>query len=499
MEKEVLIVGAGPTGLALAIGLERHGVPFRLIEQHDGPGTTSRAMVVHARTLEFYRQFGLAHRLVEAGIVENAVHIYKDRMEVGTIPLGEMGTGISPYPYLLSLAQDVHESILVEYLGSKGVRVEWQTKLMSFEEKEDHIEAEICSQGEASHASFAYVCGCDGAHSTVRHQLGLDFPGGTYSQMFFVADAENTQPFKGMSAGFRGSEFNLALNIRTTGTVRLIGVIPPHLIDPEPPAEFDPLIPHVESVLPVKVGRVNWYSPYKVHHRVAESFRRGRTFILGDAAHIHSPAGGQGMNTGIGDAFNLAWKLALVMQGRMDRSILDTYEPERIAFARKLVATTDRIFREAVNRKRFRNIIMPHVLPKLVQFSKVRRMLFKVISQTRIRYPDSPLSEGKSGRIEAGDRLPWIRMEDGDNFEPLVSVDWQLHVYGHPNGEVKQLSDRSGIPLHHARWTKGMKRKGIRKNAAYLIRPDGHVGVATTTGNVGRIEGYIKRFNLKME
>ena len=498
MENEVLIVGAGPTGLALAIGLEKQGVPFRIIEQNDGPGRTSRAMVVHARTLEFYRQFGLAHRLTEAGIVEDAVHIYKDRLEVGKIPLGEMGTGITPYPYLLSLAQDVHESILVEYLASKGIRVEWQTELISFEEEEDHIEAVIQNHSGNSRSRYAYVCGCDGAHSTVRHQLDLDFPGGTYSQIFFVADAENTQPFKGMSAGFRGSEFNLALNIRTTGTVRLIGIIPPHLIDPEPPQVFSPLIPHVESVLPIKVGEVNWYSPYRVHHRVADKFRKGRAFILGDAAHIHSPAGGQGMNTGIGDAFNLSWKLACAIKGRMDPAILDTYETERIAFARKLVATTDRIFREAVNRKRFRNIMMPYIFPRVVQSYKVRRILFKIISQTRIRYPDSELSTGRSGGIRGGDRLPWLPIEEGDNFEPLTSVDWQLHVYGRPAKNIRHLSDRSGLPLHYTRWTRDMKKKGIKRNSAFLVRPDGHVGVAATTANIRPIEEYLERFNLKM-
>ncbi|GAA3720792.1 FAD-dependent monooxygenase [Salinicoccus jeotgali] len=467
MTTPVLIVGAGPTGLALAVGLEKHNVPFRIIEQNASSGTTSRAIAVHARTLEFYRQFGLAERLRDAGIVEDAVHIHKDKKEVGRIPLGEMGRGITPYPYLLSLAQDVHESILVEYLESKGIDIEWQSSLVSFKDKGDHVKAIIDSCGERSASTFQYVCGADGAHSTVRHQLGLDFPGGTYSQMFFVADVENTQSFKGMSAGFQGSEFNLAVNIRTSGTVRLIGVIPSYLMNPDPPETFTPLIPHVESVLPVKVGTINWYSSYKVHHRVAESFKVGRAFILGDAAHIHSPAGGQGMNTGIGDAFNLAWKLTFTVQGRMDAAVLDSYEPERMAFARKLVATTDKVFKEAVNRKRFRNIIMPYVLPQLMRFAAVRRMLFKIISQTRIHYRDSPLSTSRSGSIQGGDRLPWIRLADGDNFSPLASVDWQLHVYGRLNAKVKALSDRSGLPLHHTPWTKEMKQKGIRKMPPY--------------------------------
>ncbi len=142
--------------------------------------------------------------------------------------------------------------------------------------------------------------------------------------------------------------------------------------------------------------------------------------------------------------------------------------------------------------------MMPHILPRVVQSYKVRRMLFKIISQTRIRYPDSELSTGRSGGIRGGDRLPWLPIEEGDNFEPLTSVDWQLHVYGRPAKNIRHLSDRSGLPLHYTRWTGDMKKKGIKRNAAFLVRPDGHVGVAATTANIRPIEEYLERFNLKM-
>ncbi|MFC3418726.1 FAD-dependent monooxygenase [Salinicoccus hispanicus] len=498
MEKEVLIVGAGPTGLALGLGLEKQGVPFRIIDKNTGPGTTSRAMVIHARTLEFYRQLGVAHKLTDAGIVEDAVHLYKNRQAVARVPLGEMGRGLSPYPFVLSLAQDIHESILIEHLKSKGIEVEWQTSLVDFEEKADHLEAAISRNGRQCDSRFAYICGCDGAHSTVRKQLNIGFPGGTYSQVFFVADTVNEKPFKGFSAGFRGSDFKLALNIRTTGNVRLIGIIPESLLEDGPPETFSPLIPHVEKVLPVKVGKVNWYSSYKVHHRVAEIFRQGRVFILGDAAHIHSPAGGQGMNTGIGDAFNLAWKLAMVLQNRMDARILETYETERITFARKLVATTDRAFQLVIGSRMIRNIVIPKVIPKLFGIRKLRMQVFKMLSQTKLSYRDSPLSRGKVGGIRAGDRLPWIRMDDGDNFEPLESADWQMHVYGKPNTSIKRLSDIYGIPLHYTSWTQEMKHRGVKKDSAFLVRPDGHIGVATTTRHTDVIKQYVEEYDIRM-
>ena len=165
----------------------------------------------------------------------------------------------------------------------------------------------------------------------------------------------------------------------------------------------------------IEVDRVNWFSTYRVHHRVADHFGKGRAFLLGDAAHIHSPVGGQGMNTGIGDAVNLAWKLAAVLHGRADASILDSYEPERIAFARRLVATTDRAFTGVTSRGALARLvrlrIVPLVIPPLFKLSPVRRLMFRTISQTAVNYRGSSLSEGRAGDVHGGDRLPWVKME----------------------------------------------------------------------------------------
>ena len=190
--------------------------------------------------------------------------------------------------------------------------------------------------------------------------------------------------------------------------------------------------------LGIAVNRVNWFSTYRVHHRVADRFRRGRVFLLGDAAHVHSPVGGQGMNTGIGDAVNLSWKLAAALRGASP-SILDSFEPERIAFARRLVASTDRAFTVATSPggiARFMRIaVVPRLLPMLARFTAVRRYMFRTVSQTAINYRATPLSQGAAGNVQAGDRLPWVpptgaAAESGDNFTPLESLDWQVHVYG---------------------------------------------------------------------
>src|SRR6185437_5450321 len=212
-----------------------------------------------------------------------------------------------------------------------------------------------------------------------------------------------------------------------------------------------------ERQLDIKVVDVNWFSTYKVHHRVAEHFRAGRAFLLGDAAHIHSPAGGQGMNTGIGDAINLGWKLAQVVQRRAAPSVLDTYEPERIGFARSLVSTTDRAFTplvgEGISGEVTRRIIAPLIFSVATRFAPTRHAIFRLISQARIHYPESPLSQGSTGHVHGGDRLPWLGRGEQDNFAPLRSLDWQLHVYGDAEEGLSSTAQQIGLPMHRFPWS----------------------------------------------
>ena len=506
MKPKVLIVGAGPTGLVMALALQKQGIPFRMIDKNAGPGTASRAMAVHARTLELYNQFGLAGQLIEAGIKVKSIQIYKDAKPVSRVVLGDkMAKNISPYPYILSLAQDEHEAILIEHLKAGGVKIEWETELVAFEESDGRVHVITQRHGIKETHSYDYLCGCDGAHSTVRKTLGLDFPGGTYEQVFFVADVKTKFPLQGMGPGFSGEEFCLAFNIRDTKHVRLIGLMPKEISSRAIPSEFTPLIPWVEKMVPVKIEEVNWYSSYKVHHRVSEKFRAGRVFLAGDAGHIHSPAGGQGMNTGIGDAMNLAWKMAAVLQKKADEKILDSYEEERLSFAKELVATTDRLFKGMVQvlegknlpAKFYKEVIIPYVTPKLVKFPRVKERLFKRISQTQLNYRSSMLSAGKIGHLHGGDRLPWVQTGFKDNFQHLKSVDWQLHVYGEATAALRRLASSSGILLHEEKWTKDIARKtGVLENSVFLVRPDGYIAVAASHREVDKIQAYLDKFSI---
>jgi hypothetical protein len=279
------------------------------------------------------------------------------------------------------------------------------------------------------------------------------------------------------------------LPVRSRGMQRLIGIMPP-----EAPSDagFDAVRPVLEPLLGIEVEQLNWFSTYRVHHRVAAHFRVGRCFIGGDAAHIHSPAGGQGMNTGIGDAINLAWKLADVLHGRAAPALLDTYEAERIVFARKLVATTDRAFQLIVSQgaggQLLRSWLLPHVFPVLTGFAAARRTLFKTLSQVQIHYPDSPLSGGRAGDMIGGDRLPWLPLADGqDNFGALQTLDWQLHVYGRPDPVLAAAAQALHLPLHAYPWRDTAGQVGLLEDAAYLVRPDMHIALALPRQEVDSI------------
>lgn len=499
MNNEVLIVGAGPSGLAMAISLSNQGVPYKIIDKNEGPGTASRAMSIQSRVLEFYQQFGFADRIVENGIEADTLNLYKDKKAIAQIPVGKIGKGMSPYPYVLTLPQDIHEKILVDELEKLGGHIDWNHELVSFTDEDNIVTAKIQSpDGSISPQTFSYICGCDGASSVVRKSLDIDFPGGTYRQTFFVADIENGTELKGSSMGFHDNYFCMGFPVRTTGQLRLIGLVPDDLkVDGDGPKDFNTLIPHAERILPIKVNKVNWYSSYRSHHRVAETFRVGRAFICGDAGHIHSPAGGQGMNTGISDALNIAWKLAAVLKGNASTNLLDTYEPERIKFAQKLVSTTDKAFQIMANSRTVKNFVIPFFAPKLLRFNVLKKLMFKTISQTNLNYQQSELSTGEYGKIKGGDRLPWIYDKNIDNFEPLKSYDWQIHVYGDVTQDVKKLANVSGLQLYNVSWNSSMNAKGIKENSVFLVRPDCYVSVATDIQNLEPIKNMIHKYSIR--
>jgi 2-polyprenyl-6-methoxyphenol hydroxylase-like FAD-dependent oxidoreductase len=497
---DVLIAGAGPTGLVLALWLTRLGVRVRIVDKTAEPGTTSRALAVQARTLEFYSQVGLAEAAVERGRKTIAANLWVAGKRAAHAVLGEMGKGLSPFPFALIFPQDEHERLLVERLNQAGVQVERRTELIKFEDAGGRVVAWLRGpDGNQETCQAAYIAGCDGAHSTVREALQLGFPGGVYNHLFYVADVE-------ASGATVNGELNIALDrtdflivfpLKGEGRVRLIGTVRQETEQQRDELSWNDVSKRVLAWLPIDVKQVNWFSTYRVHHRVAGHFRKGRAFLLGDAGHIHSPVGGQGMNTGIGDAVNLAWKLAAVLQGRADASLLDSYEPERIGFAQRLVATTDRAFTAVTSSGALARLIRLHLVPLLLapiyRLTAARRLMFRTVSQTAVNYRGSSLSVGHAGAVHGGDRLPWVNaaLNGSDNFTPLTSLAWQVHVYGEAKSEIRRLCDERGLPLHVFPWRPETRRTGLRRNAVYLVRPDGYVALADREGSAGAVASYL--------
>jgi 2-polyprenyl-6-methoxyphenol hydroxylase-like FAD-dependent oxidoreductase len=456
-------------------------------------------LAVQARTLEFYRQLGIDQELVAGGVKIANLNFWVRGAIAARVPLQQIGEGLSPYPFALVFPQDAHEKLLIKHLAALGVKVERQTELLRFEQNETAVQATLkLPNGSEQVCGTTYLAGCDGASSTVRETLGIGFPGGTYSGLFYVADVEATGSATDdqLHADLEDADFALVFPLQGKGRIRLVGSLREGTTREEKPT-FDDVKDKAVQHLKLHVTKVNWFSTYRVHHRVAQRFREGRAFLLGDAAHVHSPVGGQGMNTGIGDAVNLAWKLAAVLKGNAAEEILDTYEPERIGFAQRLVATTDRAFtlvtKQSAVAQFVRTRVVPRVVPLLFRVPPLRRFMFKTLSQIAVNYRASALSCGKAGGVTGGDRLPWIELGDGkDNFAPLASIRWQVHVYGKPRAKLDETCAELHLSLHLFPWRQQMSRAGLCQGALYLVRPDGYVALADRDSSPERLQNYFR-------
>jgi 2-polyprenyl-6-methoxyphenol hydroxylase-like FAD-dependent oxidoreductase len=516
MDTDVLIVGGGPTGLMLANQLGRRGVRAMIIDRHSGPARQSRAMAVHARTLEIYSKLGIAERSLELGKRGNAANMWAGGERKARIPLGDIGKSLSPFPFVLMLGQDDNERILGERLRDWGMVVQWNTELVAFEQSPERVTATL-KQPDGAHrkVTAAYMAGCDGGRSAVRELSGITFPGAPYEHVFFVADTEATGPMVPgeLNVYLLRDGFHLFFPMRGTDRWRVIGILPKRLRG-KTDLTFEETVPalRLEAGAGLSFKRCSWFSTYRIHHRRAERFRNGRCFLLGDAAHVHSPMGGQGMNTGLQDAYNLAWKLALVVSGQAEPALLDTYEAERIPVANRLLGTTDRAFTLVVSDNRVAAIFRTQIMARIVAFAmtleRVRRLAFRTLSQTGIAYHQSPLSRTLGGLCDGaprgGDRFPWLHLRLSPNgpiedlFRKLDDMRFNLVVIGQPapSEQLGELVSIHRIPddAHNVQELAGAR---IPKQAFYLLRPDGHVGLAGTRLEPGAVARYLSESHIR--
>jgi 2-polyprenyl-6-methoxyphenol hydroxylase-like FAD-dependent oxidoreductase len=476
---EVLIVGAGPTGLSLAAQFHRYGIPFHIVDEKDGPTKLSKAVVVQARSIEIFRELGLGGEALSHGKVTNALNFYYKGKKRAHLDLSQMGKGLSAYPFVLSLEQSKTERLLADHLAGHGTRIDWNTAFESFIQDAGGISATLRGASGRYSVRASYLVGCDGASSPIRHAAGLGFQGDTVPKIFYVADVSLTSPVICKDEVFvflipKG--FVVFFPMDGAGHYRMIGILPDVAPDQVENLTFDDVKKSLAGQLSIEVryDDLHWFSHYKVHSRKADSFSEGRVFLAGDAAHIHSPAGGQGMNTGIQDAYNLAWKLALVLKGAAGARILDSYSFEREANARKLLHTTDAIFDYMAGTTGLRNFVRLHIFPHIAHFiGKTRianRFLFPFVSQIGIAYPESPLTvKSRVGNVCAGDRMPYFRLPDGrDIFDVISEPGFKLLYFGvnAPPDPPFPLITMPDVP---EKWF------GKAREFYLLLRPDNHI------------------------
>lgn len=409
----VLIVGAGPTGLAAALALARARIAVRLIDRAPEPGRHTRAIGIQARTLELFEQHRIVEPFLELGHRAHAANLYSNGQRRARLDFDPLFTR---YPYLLFLDQTVTERILTESLAAFGVEIERGCELLEFTQGSAGVSAEVrCANGRIESMRAAYLIAADGAHSTVRHKLGMKFEGETLEQSFLLADVAAETPWlddefhvfassDGLAAlfPFGGGRWRLIADHKAVLPAAPEGTMPVPTLD-ECRAIAGQRIHH-----PVSLSDMTGASYFGVNSRMVRQMRVERVFFAGDAAHVHSPAGAQGMNTGIQEAFNLGWKLARVLTGGAPERLLDTYHAERHPIERLVLQQTSFMTQLAEADHGPLKLLRERVMPVLVALGPLRDAAREAVSELSIQYRRSPLTleHGLDGGPRAGERAP---------------------------------------------------------------------------------------------
>lgn len=487
IDTQVIVVGAGPTGLMAANQLQRFGIDYRIIDSKSGPTKESRAIAVTARSLEIYQQMGLSDEVVNNGQRILEAQVISQGKAKATINIGELGKGLSDFSYLLAYEQNKNETLLAAQLKQD---ILWQHKFIKLNEYENNISSLIhdLQKDEQLEIKAKYLIACDGASSLVRHQLNFSFEGGTYDHKFFVVDTRFDWPEAQHRVMIAPGEDNFCafLPLKGSNSFRIVGTLPAQLSESDS-IVFDDLKQVINNTIGRNINytQVNWFSIYKLHHRMVDKFKKGNVFLAGDAAHIHSPAGGQGMNTGLQDAYNLVWKLALVLKGQADSSLLETYNEERLPFARFLLRFTDQGFTRATSQDflscSIRKYLLPILAPQFGLIAGSKPFLFKTVSQTAWTYKDSSLSRKFSKqrlKFKAGDRVPYFAEQ---SIYPLLNKASHHMICISDSvaseAQKKKIIDAYAFPIEwidqpmDEKW----KKLGVKRPLLILVRPDNYI------------------------
>ena len=477
---DVIVVGAGPVGLTAALQLARRGVSVRVVDAAVGPATTSRALGTHARSLEIYDQLGILGDIAPHGTRVNAFIPQADRVMRLDFDFGDL---VTRFPYMFDIDQVITERVLRGHVGSAGIGVEWNTELESFQQDEDGVTATLRS-GDGSDAGqetvrARYLWGCDGGHSTVRKSLELPLVGEA-AHTWLIADAivHTDLDRDGVHWMFPAGGALMAFPFPDPGKWRLLDTTGEG--EPEHPEQ---IARQFSTKLSQALGRdtivdsLSWASKFTVQQRAVPAMHVGRCFVSGDAAHVHSPASGQGMNTGIQDAYNLAWKLAMVVHGHADAVLLDTYDAERVPIGQALLASTGEVMETAMVDKPTGDTED--------SYRGFMRQLIRNMSGLSIAYPDSPLTvpgdeSGEGPR--PGQRLTQISAADAQSpgwtaLRALLRTSaWHLLVFAgskHATSQDQVTAETMSLPAWLDKVT--ISRRRLDEDDHGVWDPDGRV------------------------
>ena len=489
-ETDVLIVGAGPVGLTLAAELARRGVHSRLIDQSAGPSTTSKAIAIQPRTLEIFQHMGLVDEILARGAMVGAGNFYWNGRPFARVDFSEID---SPYRFILDLPQNETEEVLLEHIARHGLTVERDTRLLRFGQDDEGVSADVVRSSGSETIRSSYVVGCDGAYSTVRHALGLEAHGSPNPELLILADADVDWLYPHELHVFMHADGFLACFPLNARRYRLIADV----TDQEPPAanhERPPkaTLERFRDIIrrradnDAKISDVTWLAGFRIRHQVVNEYGKGRVFVAGDAAHVPSPAGGQGMNTGIQDACNLAWKIQLALRGRAAGGLLESYSAERAPIGRSVVALSDRIGH--------------------TPDSDVSKLVGQ-ISEIAIHYRESPIvgeDWHRNGGPAPGDRAPVVEGLDRSAHHLLMFTGEEPDL--EMLARLRALTPRDLVypaliasrpiewdaPVIVDRDHRLHRKYGATSACLYLLRPDGYVGYRASPPNPTRLAAYLK-------
>jgi 2-polyprenyl-6-methoxyphenol hydroxylase-like FAD-dependent oxidoreductase len=511
---DVLVVGGGPVGLVAGAELARRGVRVRVIDKLAQPTDQSRAIAVHARSLDMLDRMGIVDQMLSTGIKATAMQLYAGHSKLFRVPLGGVD---SAFPFTLTTAQTETERVLGEHLESLGVQVDRGVELVALTQDADAVHLALRGpDGSTEQVSASWVIGADGGHSVVRKMVGTKLAGSFVGERFLLGDvdAEHSLDLDSMHTFFSPDGPVVVLPM-AGGRMRFLAQVHPDPQAPGTPLNLNPTQDELQAVIDRRIGSIrlvhsHWLTSFEIHHARVPAYRWGRVFLAGDAAHIHSPAGGQGMNTGMQDAFNLAWKLAAVVDGQAGDSLLDSYEAERLPVADQVIKFTNRLTKAGTLSGVPRQI-RDRVIRMVSHVPAARRVMADNAEEVNINYRKSPIAVGRLPRrakVAAGDHLPHVADPELQKQLRAACEDTGHIVFTLATGQVPPaagpghtqvlvtdcdapvagydvvIADPKGIAA---------QRLGLKNGGRLVIRPDGYIGAVASLQDMTAVADYFAK------